>query len=264
MTGPCLAYTYAVARPTSGLHRVATALPGVAGARVHLVEPTDASEVVAVVSPVPAADFDEAALRHHLEELTWLEEIARAHHHVIEEIAAHTTVLPLRLATVYLDDDRVRAVLDARHDAFRERLSQLAGRLEWGVKLYVDTPAAPPTAPPQDLGPGRAYLHHRRAEQDLRQAGFRAAQTAAERIDAAARLHAVDRVRHRVQQGELAPGPGTNVTNDAYLVETEHADAFHAAVVRSTDDLLGVRVDITGPWAPYSFATPHQDEESAP
>ncbi|WP_042414843.1 GvpL/GvpF family gas vesicle protein [Streptacidiphilus anmyonensis] len=264
MTGPYLAYTYAVALDSEGLRHVVATLPGVAASQVHLVQSTSGGAVVAAVSPVPAAEFDEAALRRHLEELPWLEEVARAHHHVIEEIAARTTVLPLRLATVYLDDDRVRAVLDERQDAFLDRLARLAGRLEWGVKLYVDAAAAPPPPPPADLGPGRAYLRHRRVEQDLRQDGYRAARTAAERIDAAARLHAVDHVRHRVQQGDLASEPGANVTNDAYLVPVEQAEAFRAAVIRSTDGLPGVRVAVTGPWAPYSFAAPEQEEESAP
>ncbi|PBC70289.1 gas vesicle protein GvpL/GvpF [Streptomyces sp. TLI_235] len=264
MTGPYLAYTYAVARYTDELPQVVAALTGVAASRVHLVEPTHGRDPVAAVSRVPAEDFDETALRRHLEELAWLEEVARTHHGVIEAIAAHTTVLPLRLATVHLDDGRVRAVLDARQEAFLDRLTQLADRLEWGVKLYLDAPATPPPPPPADLGPGRAYLRHRRAEQDLRQDGYDAARTAAERIDAAARLHAVERVRHRVQQGELAPGPGTNVTNDAYLVPVERAEAFRADVMRSTDGLPGVRVDVTGPWAPYSFAAPYEEEDTAP
>lgn len=259
MTGRHLVYTYAVALHTDGLEQAVDALTGVAGSRVRLVRPTRGRGLVAAVSSVPSGDFDETALRRHLEELPWLEEVARAHHNVVESLAVQTTVLPLRLATVHLDDGRLRSVLDARQDAFLEHLAQLAGRLEWGVKLYVDAAAAPPPPPPEDLGPGRSYLRRRRTEQDLRQDGYRAARTAADRIDAAARLHAVDRVRHRVQHGELAPGPGTNVSNDAYLVPTEHAAAFRDEVARSAEGLPEVRVDVTGPWAPYSFATLPQD-----
>ncbi|MFD9129791.1 GvpL/GvpF family gas vesicle protein [Kitasatospora sp. NPDC059571] len=261
MTGPTLAYTYAVARWTSGLEQAVGAITGVAGCRVHLVRATNEQSLVAAVSSVPSDDFDEVALRRHLEELPWLEEVARAHHGVIEAIASHTTVLPLRLATVHLDDGRVRSVLDARQNAFLDRLAELAGLLEWGVKLYVDVAAVPPPPPAKDLGPGRAYLRHRRAEQDLRQDSYQAAGTAAERIDATARLHAVDRVRHRVQQGELAPGPGTNIVNDAYLVPVEHAAAFRAEALQAADGLPGVRIDVTGPWAPYSFAMPPEGEE---
>ncbi|WP_187357029.1 GvpL/GvpF family gas vesicle protein, partial [Actinomadura sp. CNU-125] len=51
-------------------------------------------------------------------------------------------------------------------------------------------------------------------------------------------------------------GEGRNITNDAYLVPMDATDEFAAAVRESARDLPGVRVEVTGPWAPYSFATP--------
>ncbi|WP_079197707.1 GvpL/GvpF family gas vesicle protein [Streptomyces sp. CB03911] len=194
--------------------------------------------------------------------------LVRAHHGVIEALATHTTVLPLRLATVYRDEDRVRAMLHERQALFLDRLERLEDHVEMGVKLYLDVSPdpSPPAGPAPDtpLSPGRAYLRHRRAEQHSRDDAQRAAERAAERIEAAARTHAVERARHRIQEGELATGPGTNVSNDAYLVPTAHADAFLTEVTHATDGLTGVRVDVTGPWAPYSFATLPDPDENAP
>lgn len=260
MTGS-VAYTYAVAGSCAALPQALTGLLGVGRAPVHLVHPTRGSDLVGVVSTVPEEEFDESALRRNLEDLGWLEAVARAHHGVIEAVAARTTVLPLRLATVYLDDERVRAMIDTRYGAFAERLAALAGLAEWGVKLYVDpssgvraTPA--PAAPAAEFSPGRAYLRRRRTQRDQLQDSYRAAEQAAERTERAARAHAVDRVRHRPQQGELATGPGVNVANDSYLVPLDRVESFRDDVVRSVDGLPGIRVDITGPWAPYSFAAP--------
>ncbi|MFE6683314.1 GvpL/GvpF family gas vesicle protein, partial [Streptomyces sp. NPDC057729] len=112
-------YAYAVARDADGsLEEALSGLSGVADAPVHLVRVGHSDDVVVAVSPVPERDFHEAALRTHLEDLDWLESVARAHHRVIENLAARTAVLPLRLATVYLDDERVRLMLRARHEAF--------------------------------------------------------------------------------------------------------------------------------------------------
>jgi len=61
---------------------------------------------------------------------------------------------------------------------------------------------------------------------------------------------------HRPQQGELASGAGENIANDAYLVPVARVGEFRAALDGLADDAPGVRVEITGPWAPYSFATP--------
>ncbi|MGW2262716.1 GvpL/GvpF family gas vesicle protein [Streptomyces sp. NPDC001780] len=252
-------YAYAVARDSAELAEALSGLEGVARSPVHLVRGGQGGELVAAVSPVDAADFGEVPLRRHLEDLTWLEAVARAHHGVIEVLTERTTVLPLRLATVYLDDDRVRGMLDRRGDVFADRLARLAAHVEWGVKLYVEPPAEePPPAVPasDDAGPGRSYLRRRRAERHARDDVYRTARSAAESVAEAARRYAVEHARHRVQQGELARGPGENVTNDAYLVPLERGEEFRAEVRRAAEGLSGIRVEVTGPWAPYSFAAP--------
>ncbi|OIJ68373.1 GvpL/GvpF family gas vesicle protein [Streptomyces mangrovisoli] len=288
-----LTYAYAVVRDTEGLRQATELLRGVAGTQVHLVG-ADGDEPALVVSRVPAEDFREQALKQHLEDLDWLEAVARAHDGVIAALAERTTVLPFRLATVYLDDRRAREVLETGRTAFAERLALLAGHVEWGVKIYAEpsavaeTPAAP-AAPAGELSPGRAYLRRRRQQRNVRDTAYRAAQEAAERVAAAGRRHAVDRVRHRVQQGLLteareateateareateasdrADVGGENVVNDAYLVLLTRCDDFLADVTDAADGVEGVRVEITGPWAPYSFAMPSEasygTEQGAP
>ncbi|MEU9991440.1 GvpL/GvpF family gas vesicle protein [Streptomyces sp. NPDC048045] len=271
MTEP-VTYAYAVLRgDEEGLSAVLDGVEGVAGAPVHLVTAGPGSELTAAVSPVPAQDFEESALRRHLEDLDWLEAVARAHHTVIEALSAHTTVLPLRLATVYLDDGRVRTMLRADAEQFSQAVRRLAGHLEWGVKIYVeplpDTQAgdeAGAQATADGLSPGRAYLRARRSQRMSRDESYRAARQAAERVEAIGRDLAADHARHRVQQGVLAAGAGENVVNDAYLVARESAADFRARVLEAGRGLPGVRIDVTGPWAPYSFAAPPGAEGPEP
>jgi hypothetical protein len=135
-------YAYAVARSFDPARLAG--VRGVDGAEVRLVEFRD---LVAVVSPVPLAEFDEAALRTKLEWLPWLEATARAHHAVVDAVAASSVTLPLRLATVYRGDERVTEVLRQGHRRFRAALDRLAGRVELGVKVSTD--------PPGDGGGGR-------------------------------------------------------------------------------------------------------------
>ncbi|WP_335934974.1 GvpL/GvpF family gas vesicle protein [Streptomyces sp. PTD5-9] len=255
-----ISYAYAVARDDGTLRQALAGLPGVSGAPVHLVRSENCGDLVVAVSPVPQSEFEEDALRRHLEDLDWLESVARAHHRVVEVLAERTTVLPLRLVTLYLDDDRVRSVLEDRREAFGSRLDDLTARAEWGVKVFVDETTAngPPEEPrpAEELGPGQAYLSRRRAQRNAREDAYRSAGHVADRIESAARPYAVGRVRHRPQQPGLAPRTGQNVANDAYLVPLEHAEAFRADVGRAADGLAGVHVEITGPWAPYSFVAP--------
>ncbi|MFF2779529.1 GvpL/GvpF family gas vesicle protein [Streptomyces sp. NPDC058052] len=225
-----------------------------------------------VVSAVPRVDFDEAALTRHFEDLAWLERVARAHHDVVGAVAAVGTVLPLRMATVYEDGDRAGRALAERQNTFARRLTALRAHAEYGVKLSVppaatgaDEPApADPDAgtaasagsaegdPP---GPGRAYLHRRRAQRRARETVHAQARHAASALAEAAALHASEHVRHAPQRSPLS-GPYENVLNDSYLVADERVDAFRAAVSQVADRFPTLRVDVTGPWAPYSFAMP--------
>ncbi|MFD7874676.1 GvpL/GvpF family gas vesicle protein [Streptomyces sp. NPDC059766] len=262
-------YAYAVVRhDAEGIDTALAGVVGVAGKPVHLVPQRPGSDLAAVVSTVPAQDFQESALRRHLEDLDWLETVARAHHTVIEILSAHTTVLPLRLATVYLDEDRVRGALRDDADMFTRALDRLAGHIEWGVKIYVEPRAetAGPADPAADdgLGAGRAYLRARRAQRHSRDEAHRAASQAAERVEEIGDAVAAAHARHRVQQGELASGAGENVVNDAYLVAREKAETFRTEILRAAEGLPGIRVDVTGPWAPYSFAAQPGTEPRAP
>ncbi len=269
MTPALLSYVYAVGRREAPLDEVAAGLRGQDGSVLRCVT---ASGLRALVSSVPGDRFDEAGLRAQLEDLPALEAVARCHHAVVDAAFGHAAVLPMRLATLCLDDDRVAGMLTERAEEFRTLLHRLEGRSEWGVKVYADADAAasapagglrPETVPsaPQEgtapASPGRAYLRQRRAQRDSAQQAYRAAESAVSRVAEAAEGLATATVAHRPQQGELATGPGENIANHAYLVDTGRGREFAAALSRAAHQAPGVRVEVTGPWAPYSFATPH-------
>lgn len=263
MTDTDIVYAYAVLRRTPEAEQTVANLRGVAGEPIRLVECADrAPQLAAAVGPVPAADFDEAPLKAHLEDLSWLEATARAHHGVVAALAGlGDAVLPLRLATVYRDEDRVRQTFDARRDDFLPLLDRLTGHVELGVKIYAapETQDATPsdTDPAPDLHPGRAYLAGRRRRRRTAEDAWHAATRAAARLTDTAAALAVDHVAHRPQRGDLAgPASGTNVSNDTYLVPADRVDDFRTRVLAVAEGFPGVHVEVTGPWAPYSFALP--------
>ena len=248
-------YAYAVARSFDPAQLAG--VRGVDGADVRLVRYRD---LVAVVSPVPLTEFDEAALRTKLESLPWLEATARAHHAVVDVVAASSVTLPLRLATVYRGDERVTEVLRQGGRRFRAALDRLAGRVELGVKVYTDRPAMAPAAAPSALSPGRDYLRRRRAQLGASEDAWQRAAATAERVDATLAGLAVDRRRRPPQRRQLSGAPGENVLNAAYLVDAGRTEEF-AALARCLDaGAPGTRIELTGPWAPYSFALPDDGE----
>lgn len=252
MTAPCtVAYLYAVGR---GLpDDVLDDLTGVAGRDVHAVP---GSGLQALVSAVPLADFSGERLAESLQDLTWLAATARAHHHVVDTVGRAAALVPLALATVFHDEDRVRAVLEERCLEFGRVLDDLDGRAEFGVKVYVSggrTGAAPESGGSAAAAAtsGTEYLRRRRAAVG---AAERAVQTARE---AAAALHdvaseaAVRSRRHRVHDTALTGRSEQMVLNGAYLVDRARTAEWRAAVERAVRG--DVAVEVTGPWVPYSF-----------
>jgi hypothetical protein len=236
----------------------ARGMRGVAGEPVRIIEHAGLSAIVGSVDP---RRFGKDQPPDSLEELRALEAALRAHHRVIHVLAGIATVLPLRMGTVYRGDERVRELLEDRRADFETRLSRLTGRTEWGVKVQVDpavfdagnhTPQAPASAPP--AGPGTRYLRQRRAEERSREQAWDRAASLAERAHAALGSVAAARRRHPPQDARLSGHEGWMVLNGAYLVDHGRYDEFAAVVHCFHDPAGGVRLELTGPWAPYSFA----------
>ncbi|MCX4830423.1 GvpL/GvpF family gas vesicle protein [Streptomyces sp. NBC_01016] len=249
-----LRYVYAVCHPLDA--PLQAELTGVAGSPPRQLEHQG---LVAVVGSVPERDFAEAPLHAHLEDLDWLTETARAHQNVIAALTTVTSPLPLRLATVFRDDAGVRLMMEQEERRFRAGLDRLAGRVEWGVKVYVEEPEAPaPAAGPATSG--RDYLRRRRAERTARDDTWRRAEGFAQELHDELSLHAAHTRVHPPQNPELSRVSGLNVLNAAYLVERSDAEEFVERVDATKDREPDLRVELTGPWAGYSF-TADDDEE---
>ncbi|MFC4505030.1 MULTISPECIES: GvpL/GvpF family gas vesicle protein [Streptomyces] len=261
-----LRYVYAVCRPLGS--PLPAGLTGVEGDPPTLLAHRG---MVAVVGRVAEEDFAEEPLRRHLEDLDWLAATARAHAQVVEALTAVTTLLPLRLATVFRDDDGVRLMLEEREDDLRRTLDRLADRVEWGVKVYVEAgteaEAATETA---GTGPsanrpasGRDYLMRRRRSTRAREDAWQRAEELAGRLHATLRTRAESSRLHPPQHPALSRTTGQNVLNAAYLVPRSDSEEFVETVSGIKGEEPGTRVELTGPWAAYSFVdTEGVDTES--
>lgn len=224
----------------------------------------------AVVQEVPAADFSEEALRLRLADPAELERCARAHHAVVTACAAAGPVVPLPLATLFTGPDRAAAALTGQRARFLAALDQVTGRQEWAVKVYAGPAGRPGDAAPAPTerpaaGPGAAYLARVRGRERDRQARQDAVLRATEEVHRVAAGFAAAVVR-RPPHGAAATGADRpQVLNAAFLVDEGRAAAMVAAVraLAGARAGLDVRVDVSGPWAPYSFTGDSHDGGTA-
>ncbi|MEO3749919.1 GvpL/GvpF family gas vesicle protein [Streptomyces sp. B6B3] len=235
-------------------------LTGVAGGQVRAVPE---GELAAVVSPVAAEDFAEGPLRAHLEDLRWLERTARDHQHVVDALLSAGCVVPLRLATVCRGTAGVRRLVAEHRELFATAVTRLDGRAEWGLKINVDPPSshdAPMAAEPAngDAGrpaSGRDYLRRRREQRQRAEDAWRLAEAAAREVHEALAATAERTRLHPPQDARLSGEPGRNLLNAAYLVPRHRESEFAELAGQLAGEVTGLRITLSGPWAPYSFTT---------
>ncbi|SDJ53674.1 GvpL/GvpF family gas vesicle protein [Streptomyces indicus] len=247
-----LRYVYAVCRPFEAA--LQADLVGVGGAPLKQLAH---GGLVAVLSHVPPEDFGYEPFKAHLEDLDWVSETARAHQSVIAALTTVTCPLPLRLGTVFRDDSGVRTMLEDEGEQLRALLARIDGRVEWGVKVYAEPvePAGAAAAADRPAS-GRDYLRMRRTRRQDADRLWARAESFAQQLhtDLAARS-AASRL-HPPQNPALSRAEGQNVLNAAYLVGRSDSEEFVECVERTKDQEPGLRVELTGPWAAYSFSDP--------
>jgi len=253
-------WAYCVTHADAGLP------PGIEGVDpAGALERVVAGDLAVWVSAVPLAEFGEGPLRANLNDLTWLERVARRHEAVLEHALAETTIVPLRLCTIFADRDGAGRMLREQHDTLADVLERLAGRQEWAVKLLLDldqlaAAAASEGGEPATTaapGSGTAYLTRRRSERRAGETAERLATQLADDVHARLREWADDAVVNRPQNRRLSGHEGEMALNGAYLIGAARAAELPALVAelgeRHRD--LGARLELRGPLPPFNFVS---------
>jgi hypothetical protein len=230
----------------------------------HHTERLEAGGLAVLVKRVPREEYDEEALHRNLNDLAWLERVAREHEAVLDQALTSGTIVPLRLCTLFDGEESVRRMLEQEGDGFRRTLELLAGREEWGVKVLLDPAKLSEAAraeggeePPgaEGLGAGGAYMLRRRQERETRELAGSLARGVAEQVHSRLEELALAAVSRPPQNRELSGHEGEMVLNAAYLVEAERVAELRALVneLAAEHGELGADIELTGPWPPYNF-----------
>lgn len=215
-----------------------------------------------VVSHVPRSRYDEAAIEAGLRDMDWVARHALAHEQVVAHFLGSGTLIPMKLFTLYHDQERALEDVAGRRAEIDAIVEDLRGKQEWGLRILAasDPPApGPPPAevPGRSASPGTEFLRRK-------QSARVAAQTAAAELqDRAEELferfeHLAVRSHRRERLPEAA---GSRLILDAaFLVETQRSaefrDEWRRSVAPARD--AGLELVLSGPWAAYNFVEPHE------
>lgn len=242
--------------------------------------------LVAAVSRVPETIFAEEPLNTLLADLPRLAPFAIRHEEAVRALLpAAPALVPLAFGTVFHAPQGVTALLRERADEFRRLLDTLRHKQEWGLKVFRDAAQALEAADTASAelrrlaaaaaaaSPGRAHLLHKRREQlretEAHRLVAQSLDTVLQRLAAtsdAVRCDEVPRSELRAPSSSARdPERGTwnpqLVLKAAFLVRAAAVDTFCtvAAELERAYAPQGLSLEVSGPWAPYSFVTLEND-----
>ncbi len=221
-------------------------------------------DLAAVVSPVGLAEFGQEVIEEKLQSLEWVEAKVIIHSRVVDWAMERCPVLPMRFATIFHSEERIRGLLSERYEDFKSALAHLRGTEEWGVKLHARPEAffrarlaREVEAGQREMAAksrGQAYLLGKRLEQSLRERCQCLLAETAEGVHRRLAGKAVDSCMNEAMAGSN-PGERT-LLNAAYLVKKDRRDEFLTEAKAIQDDLAGsgMRLCPSGPWPSYNFS----------
>jgi hypothetical protein len=204
-------------------------------------------DIAAVVSRTPVFIFDPTR------------ENALAHEHVIETVMKTHTIIPMSFGTVFRTDDDIREVLRSIYPSVKDVLKQMAGKVEFGLKVTWDRDHIV-----EELQREHEEIHrfHHEITRKHLQSTYFARMQLGRMIDKALAERSAEYVREIyetlraicVASRDNKPIGDKMIMNAAFLLEREREAEFDAAVnriARKFGDRLNFKY--TGPWPPYNF-----------
>jgi hypothetical protein len=227
----------------------------------HPVSVRACGQIGAVLSEVELGEFCGETAEACLEDLAWLGPRVCRHEAVIEEVMRQTPVLPARFATLFTSPDSVEQSVLEHREAITGFFARLGDQQEWAVKGLLDRAGSlrklgAAEAPAPSAAPGARYFQEKRIKAQVEKDFNLRLKEFCRRAAAALGAHP-DEFRERKVLAPAADAEDAEIVlNWAFLVAPAALDDFRLRLERlnAGEGFPGLRLELTGPWPPYSFA----------
>jgi hypothetical protein len=208
-------------------------------------------DIWAVVADAPLERFAGEALQQELQDVESISRHAFAHASVIEFFFRRSSVIPLKLFTLFSSDEKARRDMRSRLASLKRMFAALRGLEEWGVRIIASEVEAEAA---RTLDSGRDYLQLKKRLHDQTAAPPRATMHA---VDGA--LRSLGRLASNTRK-ETFPPPARGrpyIKGASFLVAAKRRTAWKKEAAKTAAALAaqGHRLEMSGPWPPYHFVS---------
>jgi hypothetical protein len=239
-------YLYGISRRAENGHAQPPRINSAGIDGVHAVRPLDCGEFICWVCEVDQASFAQA-VENNLENLEWLALHGVRHQQVVGELASQTSIVPARFGTMFSGEAALVQDVKSRQAALRKVFDRIAGGDEWGVKVFAERSAAPVAA--IAASSGKEYLQQKAAR--LKKRPERNDQELQEFATALQKI-ATD----SAPSGKVSGTQPNLLWQATFLVPRSKRKQWDQALKNFVERWDGQRrIEVNGPWPPYSFVS---------
>lgn len=223
----------------------------------------------AIVSKVSPDEFSEDNLKKNLANMDWVEKRIRQHERAVEEIMKYIAVLPFKFGTIFQSEENVENLLKERNTEFKQIITNLEGKEEWGVKIYCDAEKFRGTlkkkdAKIQDIDKqiasatkGKAFLLEKKKDELIKDIiNKKISEYTQDSFERLKRVCLEAKI-NKILPKEVTEKNEDMVLNAAFLISKKRVEEFNNVIqyLKTKYSDKGLILDCTGPWPAYNFCT---------
>ena len=242
---------------------------GIDGGEVFTIPYQD---LEAVVSEVSLEEFgSEEVQRKAQEDLKWIKEKAQLHEQVVEEAMKKgdeiLSIIPMKFGTIFKTQEKLEATLKKHYSQFKQSLKNLAGKQEWGVKVYLTRGAfdkeikkVSPVVQEKEkeiaaLPEGMAYFMQKQIDDAVLKEANKALENYTESFFENLKEYAAAGTKGKILEKELTGKSLPMVLNAIFLISEQRLEDFIKEIDKLNQEYKpkGFNFEYSGPWPPYNF-----------
>jgi hypothetical protein len=230
------------------------------------VEVIGYKNIGAAVSKVPLSEFGEDALHYNISNnLKWVEDKARRHVLILEQISEQYSVAPLKFCTIFNKRERILKLLAQKYDELSHILERVQGKYEWTVKVFCNEETFIKhvenekrqilESALEGKPPGITYLLKKKINENVKEASEKELTKRANNIYESLRTYSTDTALEGCLTKGMTGRSERMILNCSLLIPRENVEDFLIKIneANSLENPEGLFVEISGPWPPYSF-----------
>ncbi|MEO0512545.1 MAG: GvpL/GvpF family gas vesicle protein [Planctomycetota bacterium] len=234
--------------------------PGLEDGQVTTVRPIVAFDAITIELPAEVFTGDDAESR--LRDIAWLTPRAERHEGILRAARARTTVFPVGFGSVFSTGSTLAESLTAHSGIIGDFFGRAGDCDEWSLKVSGSRKdllerARRRFAANSGETRGVAYLRARQLDEAADALARDSALDLAESLIDSLGPHIEDAAERRAIDTAEDRDDWT-IAHVALLIQRDNQNRFDAALdsLAPGVESEGLRIELSGPWAPYSFAAP--------